>query len=151
MPVVVKLSPEEVRSELNKGKSQRQLVNEQYDAMLEGFEPSDWGEVQLDADEKRATVRNRLKSAADRRGLGIRFKRGQGNQMRFEIVVNGAEGGDNGAPASLGASASQAEPAADEPVSSVAPPASRRGRRPAVAEEPLVSTPKRRGRPKASA
>lgn len=86
MPVVYKLSPEEVKTELSRGKSQRQLMMEQYDAMLEGFGVTDWGEVKLEPSDKRATVRNRLKSAAGRKGHAIRFKRGQGDSMRFEIL-----------------------------------------------------------------
>jgi hypothetical protein len=148
MPVVVKLSPEEVRTERNRGKSQRKIVSEQYDAMLEGFSASDWGEVQLDVEEKRATVRNRLKAAAERRGFGIRFKRGQGNQMRFEIVNKDAVevSSDDSSPV-------EAE-VAEEPVSSVAPPApakQRRTRSSVAAEATADSGPRRRGRPKANA
>jgi hypothetical protein len=148
MPVVVKLSPEEVRTERNRGKSQRKIVSEQYDTMLEGFSASDWGEVQLDAEEKRATVRNRLKAAAERRGFGIRFKRGQGNQMRFEIVNKDAVevSSDDSSPA-------DAE-VAEEPVSSVAPPApakQRRTRKSASADQASEGVKRRPGRPKTNA
>jgi hypothetical protein len=136
MPTIYKLSPEEVRSELDKGKSQRQIVIEQYDAMLEGFAPHDWGEVKLDSDEKRATVRNRLKSAAQRRGLAIRFKRGQGDSMRFEVLPAGTVVDDDEND--------------DEELE--APKAATKASRAAAKnsdQEPAEPTTRRRGRPRA--
>jgi hypothetical protein len=74
MPTVRKLLPEEVQTIENKGKGQRKLTEEQYDRFL--AEPN----------EKRLTVRNRLKAAASRRGLGMQFNRTTGNVIRFKIV-----------------------------------------------------------------
>jgi hypothetical protein len=90
MPKVRKLAHEEVQTIENKGKGLRKLVEEQYDAFLSEYEVGDYGEAELGADEKRLTVRNRLKAAAGRREVGIDFRRTQGNIIRFKIVAPGS-------------------------------------------------------------
>jgi hypothetical protein len=86
MPNVRKLTPEEVRTIENRGKGQRKITEEQYDAFLSDYDVGDYGEADLADDEKRLTVRNRLKAAAKRRGLSIDFKRTQGPLLRFRIA-----------------------------------------------------------------
>jgi hypothetical protein len=86
MPTVRKLEPEEVQAYQNKGKGQRKLVEEEYDAILADFEVSEYGEGTLEEGENRLTVRNRFKAAATRRGVGINFRRTQGDLIRFQIV-----------------------------------------------------------------
>jgi hypothetical protein len=88
MPSVRKLSPEEVRTLENRGKGQRKIIEEQYDEFLLDYNAGDYGEADLTADEKRLTVRNRLKAAAKRRSLSIDFKRTQGSLLRFKIGPN---------------------------------------------------------------
>jgi hypothetical protein len=94
MPQVRKLAPEEVQEVQNKGKGQRKLVEEQYDAILSEYEGGDYGEATLEPDEKRLTVRNRLKAAAGRRNLGIEFRRTSVDIIRFQIIDQ-----SNGSPA----------------------------------------------------
>jgi hypothetical protein len=92
MPQVRKLGPEEVQVLKNKGKGQRKLVEEQYDAILSEYDVGDYGEAVLEYNEKRLTVRNRLRAAAERRNLGIEFKRTTGDLLRFQIQAhNGAQ------------------------------------------------------------
>ena len=86
MPQVRKLAPEEVQAFQNKGKGQRKLVEEQYDAILSDYDVGDYGEASLEPDENRLTVRNRLKAAANRRSIGINFRRTSGDLLRFKIV-----------------------------------------------------------------
>jgi hypothetical protein len=86
MPIVRKLTQQEVQTLENKGKGQRQLVEEQYDAFLAGYEAGDYGEAELDEGENRLTVRNRFKAAAARRGLELIFPRTTGNVLRFQVV-----------------------------------------------------------------
>jgi hypothetical protein len=86
MPQFRKLAPEEVQTIQNKGKGTRKLVEEQYDAILGDYAVGDYGEATLEPDENRLTVRNRLKAAAGRRGLGINFRRTTGDFIRFQIV-----------------------------------------------------------------
>lgn len=85
MPTVRKLMPEEVRTIENRGKGLRKLIEEEYDSFLDDYMVGDYGEAQLSNDEKRLTVRNRLKAAARRRGLSVDFKRTQGSILRFKI------------------------------------------------------------------
>jgi hypothetical protein len=92
MPSFRKLDPEEVKAQQDKGKGQRKIVEEQYDAILADYAIGDYGEATLDESDNRLTVRNRLKAAATRRGADINFRRTQGNLLRFQIVdhSNGA-------------------------------------------------------------
>jgi hypothetical protein len=87
MPQLRKLAPEEVQVIENKGKGVRKLTEEQYDVFLGDYQIGDYGEAELDGDEKRLTVRNRLRAAAGRREIGIAFKRIHGNVIRFQIVA----------------------------------------------------------------
>ena len=86
MPQVRKLAPDEVQAFQNKGKGQRKLVEEEYDAILSDYAVGDYGEAMLEPDDNRLTVRNRLKAAAGRRTIGIDFRRTSGDLLRFKIV-----------------------------------------------------------------
>lgn len=85
MPIVRKLSPDEVRDIENKGKGQRKLVEEQYDVFLHEYSAGDYGEAVLEPNENRLTVRNRLKAAARRRNLSLNFRRTRDNVIRFQV------------------------------------------------------------------
>jgi|SRR4051794_29083201 len=98
MPQLRKLTPAEVQTLEYKPTGQRKLIEEQYDAILSDYAVGEYGEAALDPDENRLTVRNRLRAAAVRRGLGIDFRRTNGDFIRFQIVDN-ADG--NGAPAAV--------------------------------------------------
>jgi hypothetical protein len=128
MPQVRKLAPEEVQTIENKGKGTRKLTEEQYDAILADYEVGEYGEAVLDKGENRLTVRNRLKAAATRRGLGITFRRTNGDLLRFQIV-DGSSGNSSESEIS-GESASTAliEEPAPAPVSAEAPPKRKGGR-----------------------
>jgi len=122
MPTVRKLAPEEVQTIENKGKGLRKLTEEQYDRFLAEYDADEYGEAELSDDEKRLTVRNRLKAAAVRRGVGINFLRTKGSIIRFKVVS--ANGQVAKQPAARKRTpAPQPEPA---PVA----PAKRRGGRP---------------------
>jgi hypothetical protein len=86
MPQVRKLTPAEVQTLEYKPTGQRKLVEEQYDAILSDYGAGEYGEAVLEPDENRLTVRNRLRAAAGRRGLGIAFRRTSGDLIRFQIV-----------------------------------------------------------------
>ena len=137
MPQVRKLNPEEVKTIENKGKGTRKLTEALYDSILSEYEVGDYGEATLDGDEKRLTVRNRLKAAAGRRNIGLDFKRTQGNTIRFKVIEPGS-GNGNGVPAVV-----------PEVVSSKAPaPVKRRGGRPKKVEVPPAPGKRRGARPK---
>ncbi len=121
MPQVRKLDPEEVKTFQNKGKGTRKLIEEQYDAIFADYEVGEYGEAVLDEGENRLTVRNRMKAAATRRGLGINFRRTTGDLLRFQITeASKGEGSPDGvtpAPEILEAApiASEAPPAPAKP------------------------------------
>jgi hypothetical protein len=87
MPSVRKLSQEEVQAIEYKGKGVRKIIEEQYDEFLSEYQAGDYGEAELEPDEKRLTVRNRLKAAANRRNLSLQFNRTTGNTLRFKVTV----------------------------------------------------------------
>lgn len=86
MPQVRKLTPAETETLEYKPSGQRKLVEKQYDALLSDFAAGEYGEAALEPDENRLTVRNRLRAAAGRRGLGIEFRRTSGDFIRFQVV-----------------------------------------------------------------
>jgi hypothetical protein len=98
MPQIRKLTPSEVQMLEYKPTGQRKLIEEQYDAILSDYAAGEYGEAALEPDENRLTVRNRLRAAAVRRGLGIDFRRTNGDFIRFQIVDHT---GGNGAPAAV--------------------------------------------------
>lgn len=112
MPNVRKLSPEEVRTLENRGKGQRKLIEEEYDSFLADYDAGDYGEADLDPNENRLTVRNRLKAAATRRGLALDFKRTTGNLLRFKVGVGSASSSETPATGNGASAAVQAGPPA---------------------------------------
>jgi len=96
MPNVRKLSSEEIRTIENRGKGQRKLIEEEYDSFLSDYDVGDYGEADLDADENRLTVRNRLKAAAQRRSLALDFKRTTGYLLRFKVLPANSSDGQRG-------------------------------------------------------
>ncbi|MGC9040431.1 MULTISPECIES: hypothetical protein [Roseiflexus] len=64
----------------------RTLIAAEYDHFLEDYEIGDYGEVELEPDDKRTTVRSRLRAAAKRRGFDILFFRTRGSIIPFKIV-----------------------------------------------------------------
>jgi hypothetical protein len=93
MPQVRKLAQEEVDAIVNKGKGARKLTEELYDRAIADFTVGDYGEIIPDPEENRLTARNRLKAAAARRQLTLKFLRTTGDAMRFYVEPgNGQEG-----------------------------------------------------------
>ena len=121
MPTVRKLTTQEVQRIENKGTGQRKLTEAQYDHFLSEYNVGEYGEAKLNDDEKRLTVRNRLKAAATRRGLGIHFLRTTGNIIRFKVVSS------NGQVAESPAVHEPAPEPESEPVASDTPPTTKRG------------------------
>jgi hypothetical protein len=112
MPQVRKLTEAEVKALNNKGKGQRKIVEEEYDAILSQYEAGDYGEALLEPGENRLTVRNRLKAAAKRRDLAVDFRRTKDDLLRFQVVGT-----------SNGRAPSAQIVTVDTPVSSDIPPA----------------------------
>lgn len=142
MPNVRKLNPDEVRTIERKTLGQRRATEVEYDGYLREFVPGDYGEALLEENEKRLTVRSRLKAAAGRHQppLQLTFLRTRAKDVvRFK--VGAAESANGVAPA-----AERAVPPAPA-VSTDAPPAApRRGRPPKSATAAAGEAPARRGR-----
>src|SRR4051795_1648913 len=103
MPQVRKLAPEEVQTIQNKGKGQRKLVEEEYDAILSEYAVGEYGEAVLEPEENRLTVRNRLRAAAGRRDLGVVFRRTSGDLVRFQIATPSVSAAEKPAPVAAAA------------------------------------------------
>ena len=65
--------------------SQRKAIADNYRENLKSFQRGDWVEVTLDPEDRRDTVKNRLKSAAEALGVELDFKRTRGEKLRFQI------------------------------------------------------------------
>ena len=139
MPNLRKLSPAEVHTLEYTGTGQRKRVEAQYDEILRSFAPGDYAEVELEGDEKRLTVRNRLSAAASRRGVTLHFLRTPPPTLRFRVggveKVAGVPEAD-GAPADP-QPATLATPA---DATAAAPAAKPRGRPPKVATTPALQS-----------
>jgi hypothetical protein len=118
MPNFRKLEPEEVKAYQNKGKGTRKLVEEEYDAILADYAVGEYGEATLDEGDNRLTVRNRMKAAATRRGIGINFRRTNGDLLRFQIIEHSNGNGTVAAAA----------PVEPPPVIASEPPAKPKGK-----------------------
>jgi hypothetical protein len=88
MPQVRKLDDAEVRTIERKQFGQRKVTEIEYDRYLADFASGDYGEVTLNGDDKRLTVRSRLKAAASRHQppLSLTFKPTRGNTLRFYVA-----------------------------------------------------------------
>lgn len=90
MPTIRKLTAAEVAElerKTSKGDNARSEIARQYDQFLIEFGPNEHGEVQLDEGESKLNIRNRLRTAAERRGLKLEFIRSNGIIVRFKVVA----------------------------------------------------------------
>jgi hypothetical protein len=89
MPIVRKLTEDEVAElerKTSKGDNARSEIARQYDQFLIEFGPNEHGEVALNEGDSRLNIRNRLRSAAERRGLKLEFIRTNGIVVRFKVL-----------------------------------------------------------------
>jgi hypothetical protein len=93
MPQLRKLSSAEVHTLEYQGSDQRQRQSATYDALLADFQVGDYGIAELVPGEKRPTVYTRLRAAAQRRGLSLRFLRTSGAALRFCVEGDHTGGG----------------------------------------------------------
>ena len=81
MPTVRKITEAEFRPV-----GMRAAIEREYDEFLSNFGPGEYGCVELDAsDPTKQTVINRLRAAADRRAMFIRFIKTKGDSIRFVV------------------------------------------------------------------
>jgi hypothetical protein len=98
MPEVRKLTPAEVETLERTPSGQRRQIEDQYDALLSDYAVGEYGEALLEGDEKRLTVRNRLRAAAVRRGIGLDFKHSGADRLRFQVIEAATSAPEASAP-----------------------------------------------------
>jgi hypothetical protein len=57
----------------------------EYTEFLESMQPGDWGELALDDSENRRAVKRRLTTSAKRMNKQLRYRRAEGQTLRFEV------------------------------------------------------------------
>lgn len=156
MPKLRKLMPEEVRVLNTRPLGERARIAAEYDAYLQDFVPDDYGEVQLDGEDNRLTVRKRLLAAATRRDLALAFRRTSGPLLRFCVeTATGTQSQEEPVPSTAVAELPQPDAAAtssQEHAPADAP--KRRGRRPRAEILPVAPAeekkPRRGRKPRAA-
>src|SRR5690349_7471847 len=123
MPIVRKLNPDEVQTLERKVTGVRRDTEEQYDAYIRDYMPGEYGKALLAENEKKTTVRNRLRSAAERHGLTLDFRRTKDQRLQFR--VNAAHNGQDIDEEYQ----DEALPSEPEPVQEVPAPQPKKGRR----------------------
>ena len=86
MPSFRKLRPDEIAALDQPTVGARAEIARVYDAYLADFVIGDYGQAEMAAGERRAVVRQRLHSAAQRRGLALRFRSGPG-PLTFHVTA----------------------------------------------------------------
>jgi hypothetical protein len=81
-----KLSTEEVSSMRTPPTGQRKRIREEYQNYLDDLQVDEGGELILD-DERKSTVKNRLKRAAEDLNMEIKFKRSASDVVRFIVMA----------------------------------------------------------------
>jgi hypothetical protein len=88
MPNVRKLEADEVAT-IERKPGVRVQTAQLFDELLAPFDVGDYGEAALEPEENRLTVRNRLRKAAERKGVALRLLRTprEGDILRFQVVA----------------------------------------------------------------
>jgi hypothetical protein len=89
MPKITRMDEEEIKKITEKRvkkTNSRLIIRQQYVDMLKGYHPGEWVSVELEENEDRLTVKNRLGKAAQELGWKLEFKRTRNPRtMIFEI------------------------------------------------------------------
>lgn len=85
MPRFRKLTPEELESFKPIVSGERARIRAEYRGYIQAINPGEGGELKLSEDEKKVTIKNRLKRAALELNMVIEFKRSGSDTVRFCI------------------------------------------------------------------
>ncbi len=85
MPDFKKLTADDLASKHSPVSGERAKIREEYEGYLKDLEVGEGGELSFD-DEKKVTVKNRLKRAATELGMTVEFKRSGSNAVRFSVT-----------------------------------------------------------------
>lgn len=91
MPTFRILSAEELESFQPPVTGERARIRAEYREYIQTINPGEGGELQLSADEKKVTIKNRLKRAAAEMNMMIEFKRSSSETVRFCIPKENEE------------------------------------------------------------
>ena len=86
MPTFRKLTAEELESFRAPVTGERARIRQEYRGYLEGIIQGEGGELKLQESEKKVTIKNRLKRAAEEMNITIEFKRSSADSVRFRII-----------------------------------------------------------------
>lgn len=85
MPKFKKLSSDELDALRAPVTGERARIREEYRGYLKNLKPGEGGELMLGESEKKITIKNRLKRAAEEMNLKLEFKRSGENSVRFRV------------------------------------------------------------------
>ncbi|HHM24052.1 MAG TPA: hypothetical protein ENJ23_03335 [Bacteroidetes bacterium] len=63
----------------------REQIRQQYREYLKQLKPGDWAAIELEEGERKLTVRNRLKRAAQDLGIELEFRRSRGPVIYVQV------------------------------------------------------------------
>ncbi|MGB0387996.1 MAG: hypothetical protein ACPGWR_24540 [Ardenticatenaceae bacterium] len=86
MPTFRKLTAEELESFRAPVTGERARIRAEYRGYLEDITGGEGGELKLHESEKKVTIKNRLKRAAEEIDIKIEFKRSSADSVRFRVV-----------------------------------------------------------------
>jgi hypothetical protein len=85
MPKFKKLNAEELAKARPAEDGERARIREEYKTYIKGLRVDEGGELTLEEDEKKITIKNRIKRAAEDLDVMITFKRSGDNTVRFQV------------------------------------------------------------------
>ena len=89
MPRLEKMTQDEIedlQKKTNGNSGKRKEIEREYDAFLADYQIGDFGKAYLEDGDSKVNVRNRLRAAAERRDLRIKFLKSKDNTLiKFEI------------------------------------------------------------------
>lgn len=68
---------------------QRAMVRDEYKGYLKNLKTGEGGQLQIENGEKKVTIKNRLKRAAEELDVTLEFKRTGSDMVRFQVVEGG--------------------------------------------------------------
>lgn len=81
-----KLSADDLAKSKIPPSGERARTRDEYRGYLKGLKPLEGGELVLGDDDKKITIKNRLKRAAEELGYNLVFKRSDDTLVRFQIM-----------------------------------------------------------------
>lgn len=84
-----KLSEDELAAMRSPLSGQRAMIRDEYKSYLKNLKTGEGGQLHIEEDEKKVTIKNRLKRAAEELDITLEFKRTGAEMVRFQVVQGG--------------------------------------------------------------